>query len=484
MADSRELLYMTAPVYANAGGVREDGSVVIKGFASVEVVDRSGDMVPPNEFRIEQFMAAPAIFVNHDYWMDGRGNRVSVGTPELLVAAKLAPNDDADLWSVVDLKTNKTVDTYPKAKVPNLGKGDRGLFVVVKVTQPEVAKMVERGELAAFSWRGLTNVDYRVRKDGTGGVERVFTDIDLYEISLVNVPDNPNSTFVAGKSAFSVRLSKSRFETPGMAAEFLKAHRLECTRVHDDGNFFHARQSSPGMIDMTKLVVAKMADGVEVVAGPIIQQKSWEANLPQSDLDRLLTLFSTEKTGMTTATTTSTSDAEKLAAEKKAADEKAAAEKAAAEKAEKELAEKKAAQEDAVKTLSKSVAEAVVTGLSPVLEGLSKSFAEMTTVVKTALTPSTATAPEPKKEEVSKSAADVALEKMNEMAAGLLKTQEDLAKMAKEVLSAKEVAEKSAKMVANATPPAGTRDEPGTSTAAKTGDKNAVFDTLLPFLAK
>ena len=203
----------------------QDEKMYVKGFASAKTKDRGGDLVPPQEFKIQQFMSAPTLLINHKFWIDHRGNSVAVGKPVELYASKLVKlKDNSDDWGVKDVETGKIINKFPRSKMPNLKSGDEGLFVVAEVTQPDVKEMVERGELQAFSWRGLVNVDYQVNSDGT--TSRVLTDIDLYEISLVNVPANPDATLIIGKTdgyedqdcplvVHQIRLEKEFFQVWG-----------------------------------------------------------------------------------------------------------------------------------------------------------------------------------------------------------------------------------------------------------------------------
>lgn len=267
---TRELLHLAAPATFDAARSDED-ALFVKGFASVETVDRSGDVVPPEEFRVEQFMAAPTLLVNHKFWIDDRGNSVAAGRPVELYAAKLAPiKGDADNWGIVDLATKKQRNTFPRAKVPNLKAGARGLFTVVAVTQPDVRAMIERGELSAFSWKGLVTVDYRIGEKGT--TEKILTAIDLYEISVVNVPDNTSAPFMIGKTVCAIRLDKSRFESRGMAHEYAKTHNLRTDAMRQDDGAFFAAQQEIRDFDLEKLVSVPLSHGVNAITGPLTEE--------------------------------------------------------------------------------------------------------------------------------------------------------------------------------------------------------------------
>ncbi len=275
----RELLHLTAPV-AVAPQAGDEKTTVVKGFASVESAgsDRSGDVVPPDEFQIDKFMVAPTLLVNHKFWLDDRGNGIAAGRPTKMHAVKIADIGDDTEWGVVDLKSKEQVNTFPKAQIPGLRPGNRGLFVVADVTVDDVAKMVQSGELSTFSWRGLVTVNYRV--NDMGRTERVLTDIDLYEVSLTHIPDQTSAQAVVVKSAdgvdrklplsvYAVRLEKSKYESKDLAHAYFKTHNLQCDAVKDENGSYYGFQRPQSDFDAKRLVAVKMADGVHIIAGPL-----------------------------------------------------------------------------------------------------------------------------------------------------------------------------------------------------------------------
>ena len=411
----RELFHLAAPVAIavdDAESSEPDMTrVVVKGFASVmSKNDRSGDLVPPEEFRIEQFMAAPTLLVNHKLWIDMMGNGVGVGRPLEMYAARLDDLGERDQknWGIFDLKTKTVVARFPRAKVPNLKKGDRGLFVVAEVTEPEVVKRVRAGELSAFSWRGLTSVEYEVDRS-TGMTRRVFRDIDLYEISLTHVPDNPDSTFVIGKSVdgkfveeevinenlalYRVTLEKSRFESADMAKAYATKHGLAFDNFDEDEYAFHAPQQRHLNFDLERLASIKMADGVRMVVGPVVAEDTPASRLAW--LAERVELSKSTNEGASDMATEATKEAAEAAAEATSTDSvKTEAEKAgkmpptadAKKGKDKEMVEKDgegkteaAKASDQLEALGGIVAKNVVEGLTP-------AFAEMTNVFKSGLT--------------------------------------------------------------------------------------------------
>ena len=275
----RELLHLTAPVAVATTG-KQNKKAVVKGFASIEnsESDRSGDVVPPDEFDIQRFMLSPTLLVNHKFWVDKNGNGVAAGRPTEMNAVRVGEIEDETQWGVFDITTGDQVNTFPKEKVPRLQEGDRGLFVVAEVTIDEVSKMVDSGELATFSWRGLVNVDYRT--NGLGTTERVLTDIDLYEVSLTHIPDQTSAQAVIVKSAdgighkvpltlYCVRMEKSKYESEELATAYLKTHHLQWNTVNDENGSFYGFQRSQSDFDTDSLMTIKMAEGVHIIAGPL-----------------------------------------------------------------------------------------------------------------------------------------------------------------------------------------------------------------------
>ena len=181
----RQLFKLAAPVSID---IADKTSHVVKGFASVETADRSDEIVPPEEFNIKSFMAKATLLFNHRYWIDDNGNGRAIGSPKEMFVARLKDIGDNLNYGVERLSDNQIVDYFPKAKCPNIGPGTKGVWVRAEVTVPKVWEMVQKGELNAFSWRGLTRVGYKTNPDMT--VSKLLKNIDLYEVSLVNVPDN------------------------------------------------------------------------------------------------------------------------------------------------------------------------------------------------------------------------------------------------------------------------------------------------------
>ena len=70
--------------------------------------------------------------------------------------------------------------------------GERGLWVECDIMVKDIADMVEDGRLNAFSWQGA------IHRNAKG----LITKIDLFEVSVVNIPANQGALLRIGKSAY------------------------------------------------------------------------------------------------------------------------------------------------------------------------------------------------------------------------------------------------------------------------------------------
>ena len=277
---SREIISIFSPKPAAYDEVEQD--FFVKGFASVETIDRTGDLVDPSEFRHKQALATVAVMIDHDYWVDPRGNQITVGKVAELYPAEVVDIGSEEFWGVKSFDGSRE-NTFPKDSIPNLKPGSRGLFTVIQVTEPEIMDDVRKGKLSAFSWRGFASTE--ISKDADGKEVRALKDIDLLEISLVHMPMNPDATLIIGKSfnesglvVYAVELSKTVFPSGDSAKGFLSSHKLS-TSIKEDSNCFCAPQCLA--VDTTQLVRIGLLKGVDIIAGPAMPAKSLLDNAPK-----------------------------------------------------------------------------------------------------------------------------------------------------------------------------------------------------------
>lgn len=165
---------------------------IVKGFVSVELIDRSGDRVPPESFNLDNFANNKQLWLNHRLIKEYDNTESAAGLITLATASYIDsenPNNREE-WVINRIETDEFVSFFPKSQVPDLIPGDKGLFVVAEVTHEKAIQKVDTGEVMAFSWQGRSKfVD---NPDGS----KTLTDIDLIEMSLVNVGDNNQANFV------------------------------------------------------------------------------------------------------------------------------------------------------------------------------------------------------------------------------------------------------------------------------------------------
>lgn len=137
----------------------EQGKVIeIEGYASTKDEDRYGDIVNPGAFEktIEQFMANPVMLLQHDH--------------------------------------NKRIGDFTELNID-----DKGLYVKgeVKYTagDTELFEKIENKSLRGFSiWFRVLEAEFQEKLDEKGNIVDflfIIKELDLIEISVVNVPANP-----------------------------------------------------------------------------------------------------------------------------------------------------------------------------------------------------------------------------------------------------------------------------------------------------
>ena len=144
-----------------------DGDLIIKGFANTTVKDRSGDVIPKaawdNPKALSNYLKNPIILANHDY-SDPIGSMVSFSVSEkgLEITAKISA--DSGKWF----------------------------------------KLIQQGIMRTFSVGfGILDAEYDSTNDTF-----LIKELELYEVSVVSVPCNPDSTFSVSKGMGSENFSQ------------------------------------------------------------------------------------------------------------------------------------------------------------------------------------------------------------------------------------------------------------------------------------
>lgn len=169
-----------------------DDKRIVKGFVSVQKTDRSGSQVSPESFDLENFANNKQLWLNHELINEYDGTKSAAGLVTLATPSYIKsenPNEPSE-WVINRVETDEFVSFFPKSQVPDLTIGDKGLFVVAEVTHEKAIRKVDSGEVRSFSWQGKA-----IRTENPDGTHSL-KDIDLIEMSLVNVGDNSQSNFV------------------------------------------------------------------------------------------------------------------------------------------------------------------------------------------------------------------------------------------------------------------------------------------------
>ena len=285
----------------------------VKGFCSLNNVDREGANISPEAFDLVGFLNNPQLLYNHKFWKDGSGNEINIGQVEFAsVGVVRALNDNE--WSVTDENGNE-FETLEKSAHPDLRDGLRGLFVKAKVTVPDVWNLVENGDLNTFSWKGLATLGRTV----AGGVEHVITKlIDMVEVSLVFKPANMSATFEIAKGIefgsdcidlsnmndtekqFARQmetLSVQRLEFTGELFDqsgvetWLKDHQFSQTPLTESNNGqIVSEQLSPDIFEASMMFSFEFATGVQVIVGRMVEAEAQKL-LSDSTFSELTKLF-------------------------------------------------------------------------------------------------------------------------------------------------------------------------------------------------
>ena len=167
-----------------------DTGFYVKGFASIEGIDRDGENIPVKAFKagIQDFNANPQLWLDHRKVLGEDGIEGSIGVVEKMNLVRVEKRADAG-YVLRDLETGEAVDTVEADAKFIIKDGDKGLWVVAKVNRPAVVARVEAGEINAFSWSGM------LMRSADGRIKHV----DIHEVSLVFIPANQRALFTIGK---------------------------------------------------------------------------------------------------------------------------------------------------------------------------------------------------------------------------------------------------------------------------------------------
>ena len=177
--------------FSKASVANAADTLVVSGFMSMDNTDRHGQSIDPRKFNYSEFMKNPQLWVNHKLWNDENGNEISVGVVDAAAPVQVSFNGASSEASLIDMKTGAHVRTV-SAETFEIKNKAKGVWTECTVQEPAVIALVQQGRLNAFSWQGLAY------KNPNGTIKN----IDLIEVSLVNVPANQRAVFQIGKSLY------------------------------------------------------------------------------------------------------------------------------------------------------------------------------------------------------------------------------------------------------------------------------------------
>jgi len=244
----------------------------IKGFASVEDIDRFDEIVSPEAFNVETFMNSPTLLANHKFWNDAQGNKVAAGSVVQMNRAYIS-GEEGDNYLVSDISSKQVINFIPKKNLPEVSVGTKGLFVRARVTQPEVATRVQAGDYGGFSWKGFTRKSKVVRNGKL--VDRLHS-VDLLEVSIVNGPVQNQSNYVVGKSVghasteqyiYQIQFDKETNNLESVKS-YLGQHDLEDANINETDTAYFAVVGNSSECCVEKSVRVKMGD-VSLIMAPM-----------------------------------------------------------------------------------------------------------------------------------------------------------------------------------------------------------------------
>jgi HK97 family phage prohead protease len=159
--------------------IEEDGSIIIKGLASTNALDRTGDVIDHNAWKeggLDNYSGNPIILFNHDY--------------------------------------NRPIG---RAKYCDVTQNGLELEAKISKSAGDIVDLIKDGVLGAFSVGfKVKDADYNKETDGF-----LIKSAELLEVSVVSIPANQTATFSISKS-FDNDSEYEKFKS-----QFNKAHSVE-----------------------------------------------------------------------------------------------------------------------------------------------------------------------------------------------------------------------------------------------------------------
>lgn len=208
--------------YGQISRVDEDSRKVVF-VASTEARDRHGTIIKMSAWRLDNFNANPITAYMHETsgdWWSGRA-----ADPDFILGPGRAWIEDGNLMIEIDFEDEET-DKNPLAE--------------------KIYRKVRKGTLRAVSvgFRAMDGHFGRMEDDEDTGTY-YFDDVELLEVSVVNIPSNPEAL----KRSYDTFLSKVRQEPPPTQEETQK----ETSTEEDNSAIIRELEHDRARLDYLKL---------------------------------------------------------------------------------------------------------------------------------------------------------------------------------------------------------------------------------------
>ena len=277
-----QLLNSTAQPFVSNEKVTDQGTVLIRGLFTTDNLDREREFVDPLQMNLDVFNTTGTLLRNHEFIKDAVGNKEAAGKVLKTIPVVISQEnpENSSEWVLKSLLSDDIVALWPKEQSPNLLVGDRAVHIVAEVTHPKVVQQVLNKELRAFSWRGLS-----VKVQHEESIKEL-TQVDILEISLVNIPGNPDATFVLTDendptldmevSLKDCNIYRMGFDKSLHTLETIKEYTKKYTdtyNISESSDKFFVQIGEPNLVDVTKSFLIDVGSTCLVIAPKIEESK-------------------------------------------------------------------------------------------------------------------------------------------------------------------------------------------------------------------
>jgi len=202
--------------------------------ASAPTLDRDREIIRADAWQLDEFKKHPVLMVSHDY------QALWIGKVE-----EITPKADGLYFKAVFAKTAEAEETWGLIRDTGIAAFSVG-FIPISSENVPVKKLGPAEQKAALA-AGLT-LDSSVR---------VYTKVQLLEISVVSVPSNTSATLLALKS-------KARTPALRAALDF-----IDLADVKSENVLNWSREETQEAVEVRKRIEARIREEVELAVAKI-----------------------------------------------------------------------------------------------------------------------------------------------------------------------------------------------------------------------